>query len=120
MKLTITLPEVKSFYIREGIYLSVADLSLIPFESIKEFTDIEGSWYYFNRLSVPYKVRNKGNATSLMREVCEWADSNNVSIYNEILPSGDLDLSSLITFYGKYRFKLVAPTIMLREKHNGL
>ena len=76
--------------------VGVADLSAFP-DNLKLF--------YFNRLFVHPRYRNKGIAHKIMKEVVKIVDDNDIDILLEINPYGDLNMKQLISFYLKYLFK---------------
>lgn len=96
-----------TFVIKKDGYPATAELSKIDNKLAKDYlqTDVNGTWYYFNRLVVYPKIRNKGLATRLMKLIIDWADAEKISILNEINPYGDLDMGQLIRFYAKFGFK---------------
>jgi len=86
----------RSFNLRDNNrYLCSAELTIMP--------DRENT-YYFNRLIVPPAKRNKGIASNLLLKVGFWADENNITIYCDINPYGDLDYNQLTNLYLKYGF----------------
>ena len=97
----------KIFVIKEDGYSATAELSKIDNKLVKDYLQInvDGTWYYFNRLFVTQKIRGKGLATRLMNQVIGWADTEKINILNEINPYGDLNLDQLISFYKKFGFK---------------
>jgi GNAT superfamily N-acetyltransferase len=112
--------ETKTFSKQENYCLAIAELSYIPCNSILEesIPNIKAGekWFYFNRLNVPVKIRNKGIAKELLQQVIEWADGERYNIWLDINPYGDLDLRQLISLYMKYGFKmLITPNTMIRR-----
>jgi GNAT superfamily N-acetyltransferase len=97
----------KCFVIKMDGYPGSAELSRIDNEFVKSYlqTDVVGTWYYFNRLVVYPKIRNKGMAALLMKQVVSWADREKVNIFNEVNPYGDLDMDQLIKFYSRFGFE---------------
>lgn len=100
--------ETKTFNIYYECFnaLASAELSRISSELITDkYLRLQNNIiYYFNRLIVPKKLRNKNIASVLMSRVCFWADEHHIVIFNDVNPYGDLDLEQLKTFYKKYGF----------------
>jgi predicted GNAT family acetyltransferase len=92
----------KSFFEKpdNSPYAGEADLSLIDNDIIQQALKfkVEGTWFYFNRLIVPVKLRGQGLSKKLLQQVIDWADANKVNIYNDINPYGALDLNNLYNF----------------------
>ena len=113
------LPEAKSFYITDKEYpqyIGTAEVTLMYpalFEMPKEI-DTSRTWYYFSRIFVHRKIRNKGHATRLMQQLIEWADTYDYHIFCDINPYGDLTLEQLIVFYKKFGFKQIRKSTMIR------
>jgi GNAT superfamily N-acetyltransferase len=63
-----------------------------------------GNEWYFNRLVVHEKMRNKGVATLLMDELIKVLDEKQITLINDINPYGDLNFKQLEIFYKKYGF----------------
>lgn len=106
----IEFPISKSFNHQEEHYLAICELTLFKIDGDEYLSEnnkvvLEGVWYYFNRLNVPSKIRNKGIAKKLLQEMSEWADQEHVSIWLDINPYGDLDLRQLISLYSRFGFK---------------
>lgn len=62
-----------------------------------------GEWF-FNRLYVHPKMRNKRVASLLMEELIKILDEEHIVLVNQINPYGDLDYDQLVKFYKKYGF----------------
>ena len=77
----------------EGYQLAVAEASLMN----------TGEWY-FNRLSVPISMRNKGIATLLMTNFQNEIDKKKAVVVCDVNPYGDLNRKQLNTFYKKFGF----------------
>ena len=77
----------------EGYQMGIAEISRID----------SGEWY-FNRLNVPVTMRNKGVATSLMKQLIIEADKKGITIVCDINPYGDLNKKQLQEFYKKFGF----------------
>jgi len=90
----ITSEKFKCFHIVENYRRAAAELS-----------EMTNNVFYFNRLIVDEKIRNKGCATALMQRVVKWADQEKTTIILDINSYGDLDYNRLLTFYLKYGFK---------------
>jgi GNAT superfamily N-acetyltransferase len=73
---------------------------------IYEIKSKNQTWYYFNRLNVPEKIRNRGIATELMNELVDWADLEEINILLDINPYGDMSYNDLKKFYKKFGFKV--------------
>lgn len=117
------IPESKSFNIIHENCLCSAELSIIYdtniiSDAIKRVPDSTEIWYYFNRLIVPMKVRNKKLSSQLLRQVAEWSDQEKFNIFLEINPYGNLNLKHLIQLYGKFGFKFLRQNLMTREHKN--
>jgi GNAT superfamily N-acetyltransferase len=97
-------PEFKGFYITDNSYLASAELSVM-----------KNNLYYFNRLLVNKKIRNKGYANQLLVEVCKWADQEKINILIDINPYGDLNYDQLLRFYQKFGFKLNKNKQLIRK-----
>ena len=99
----------KCFVAKLDGYPGSAELSRIDNEFVKLYlqTDVVGTWYYFNRLIVHPKIRNKWVATQLMEQVVIWADKERVNILNEVNPYGDLNRKQLVRFYERFGFEQV-------------
>lgn len=73
---------------------------------------------WVSHLFVDAENRNKGSATALMQQICKDADSTNLHLILEpkSYDDGDLDNTSLETFYKKFGFKKIQdePALMLR------
>ena len=106
--------ESKTFSHIEGSYIALCELSI--YQSHK----LEGVWYYFNRLSVPPKLRKKGIAKKLLGEMCEWADDKEINIWLDINPYGDLDLRQLISLYSKFGFKQTLQQGTMIRRYNEI
>lgn len=112
----------KMFSHQEDNLLAVADVSQLGedspfFEEGSEFErlkNIEGIWYYFNRLNVPEKIRGRGIARKLLTEVISWADENGINILNEVLASGDMTKEQLMTLYEQFGFVKETDNAMIR------
>jgi len=101
------LIESKSFYYKGDNCLAVCDLTQIYNDLLKEYgiEHKDQTWYYFNRLNVPVRLRQQGIAKKLLQEVIEWADSIKVNILLDINPYGDLSYEQLEVLYQKYGFQ---------------
>ena len=110
--------KTKSFYIQlDPVSIGIADLSEMQTSSWIPLPD--ETWYYFNRLVIPTKFRNRGNGHKLMKKVIEWADQNKISIYLDASPyDGPEALPKLISFYFKHGFTLWQYNVMLRLATN--
>ena len=95
-----------SLSVRTGNALSVIECTRIE-KGIFHSVTREGTWFYFNRLSVKPQVRNRGIATFLLQNLVEIADGNCINIFCDINPYGDLNLEQLISLYGKFEFELL-------------
>lgn len=98
--------ETKTFSILNDRKTMIALAELSIYHEINH----EGTWYYFNRLNVPLKMRNEGIAKQLLQQVSEWADQERINILLDINPYGDLDLRQLIALYMKFGFKQTLST----------
>lgn len=99
----------KSFYRKIDHYLALAELTIMENSLVDDIYEIKSkdqTWYYFNRLNVPVKIRNQGIATELMNELIQWADSEKINILLDINPYGDLSYKQLKEFYKKFGFKV--------------
>jgi len=112
----------KSFYIKEDdkpVIINVTDITeyIDLYKDILPENYITKQWWYFNRLNVPERLRGKGFSKELITKLCEWANVNNIAIFNEITPYGvDLSLNKLITLYAKFGFYNIKGnrTLMIR------
>jgi GNAT superfamily N-acetyltransferase len=97
------------FRIHDGI----AELSHIP-TNPEGFA--EGTWFYFNRLLVQKRSRGKGVGRQLMEQVCEWADKDGISIYNDISDYGEgpESIPGKIKFYEKFGFTHIEDNVVVR------
>lgn len=117
----VEYPMSKSFsHICESS-LALAELSIMSEEIATQALTENGLkcpnnnvWYWFSRLNVPVKMRNRGIATQLMEQLTEWADSMQVNILNGVNASGSMDKESLILFYEKYSFVRISSDEMVR------
>ena len=67
---------------------------------------IEGeNVWYFNRLFVPVKLRNRGIASKLLEKLLEVMKRDGMTVVLEINPYGDLNLRELRELYMRYGFK---------------
>jgi GNAT superfamily N-acetyltransferase len=78
----------------DEFHVASAEISKIPNENC----------WYFNRLIVPQKFRNKGFATQLLKALEVVADNKKINIACDINPYGDLDFNQLHTLYAKFGF----------------
>lgn len=107
---------MKSFSkILDPCSLASAEFAELPEDFCYEMGLSKGNWYYFSRLIVPPKHRRNGVAAKLMEDVVGWSDDENISIYLDINPYGDMCLESLIRFYTKYGFKQIGYSSMIRS-----
>ena len=102
----------KSFYRKDGRFGASAELYELAENDIKQMeVDVQcgpgDSVYWFSRLFVHKNLRNRGYATELMKECCQWADEKNVIILNAVRPYGDMGLDAATRFYKKFGFKLI-------------
>lgn len=109
----------KEFHITEDkFYRGTAEFSEIQnstafFSSLERNLKIsipksEKPWFFFNRLFVNPKIRNRGVASSLLEKVEVWANEEEFNIFLNINPYGDLNLHQLVILYSKFRFKLIS------------
>lgn len=104
----------------DGRRLAVLDLTLMlePPEQCPM-----GRWYYFNRVNVPTGFIPANATLWLYHTMTEWADTNNVHIYNDIAPypNSKLDAQQIMTFESLYGFKELTDhqhtTIRLANSH---
>ena len=100
--------------IKEKIFLATAELSLTDEELAKTYlidsnldlTKIN-KIFFFNRLSVPAKIRNQGYGTALMKELIKLADQKDFLIINTANSYGDLEQNKLISWYQKFGMQLL-------------
>lgn len=57
-----------------------------------------------NRINVPHKHRGQGHGSTLLRQICEDADREGVSLHLCINPTGPLDYDQLEKWYRRYGF----------------
>ena len=106
-------PECKMFITRgsgENAHLGgTAELSQMDAGLVGEMLErpVSGIWYDFNRLFVPPRMGRQEVASGLMQQVVEWADANDVNIFNGVNPYGDLNMQQLVAFYKRYGFEQV-------------
>ncbi len=74
--------------------------------AVAELSQIKDKLYYFNRLLVDEKIRNKGYAHKLLQAVIKWANQEKIIILLDINPYGDLNYNQLLKFYFKYGFTI--------------
>lgn len=98
--------------------IASADLCVMADEILDEDLKSKGDWYYFNRIFVPTKHRNKGFGTKLMTQIADWADTCKINIYNDVSPYDEERLDDLIRFYSKYGFSNLRMNTMIRI-HKG-
>ena len=68
----------------------------------------EPNRYYFHRLFVREKYRNKGWATRLMEEILSKCDEKGIEVLLEINPyTDDIDYQRLEDFYKRFGFEKV-------------
>ena len=111
-----------SFYILQENKIALSELTLIGqlgksyVNLIKKKEDKElflselkrsDKIYYFSRLNVPEKLRNKGIGRLLMQKTISFCEENNAMLINTVNPYGDLNLKQLNEFYQKSEMKLV-------------
>ena len=105
----------KTFNIIEDNQLCSAELSHFIIDLDIPSVNLNQPIYYFNRLIVPPKVRNRGISKLLLQQVADWADQEKINIINEINPYGNLTLNHLIHLYKKYGFTLIRKNLMIRK-----
>ena len=88
---------------------SIADL-VKPGELTKGWT--------ITRINVPSQNRGHGFGTRLLKQICSDADKENVSLWLEPYPSGDLDYQALVDWYSRHGFVMTSLGYMKR-KPNG-
>jgi GNAT superfamily N-acetyltransferase len=81
------------FYIKEGVYLSLAEMS-----------NIDGNVWWFERLSVHPKSRGKGYGSLLVDKVVEFCKSHMIKLECGLNPYGVLTFEQLRDFYIRHGF----------------
>lgn len=108
-KRNMELETDKTFIIKENnkIVNACAELSLMYKDGLYlELKIIDNKpVYWFNRLFVNEKIRNKGYGKQLVSQVKEWADKHNFGIVCQANAYGGLSQDQLVEFYKKYKFK---------------
>lgn len=79
-----------------------------------DISSIDDDCWYLNRLYVQPKQRNKGLATSMMKELISLADLKSKDILLEINPYGDLNYDQLKIFYEKFGFNKIGYNLFER------
>ncbi len=115
------LTESKSFYHKGDNCLAVCDLTQIYNDLLKEhgIKHKNQTWYYFNRLNVPVRLRQQGIAKKLLQEMIEWADSIKANILLDINPYGDLSYEQLEVLYQKFGFQKLEKCYVRYFKEQG-
>lgn len=72
---------------------------------LSKFFTKNSNTFYFSRLFVKPKYRNKGIANKLLSKLVEYLDTNKNNCVLEINPYGDLNYEQLKKLYEKYGFK---------------
>lgn len=57
------------------------------------------------RINVPDEHRGNRLGSKLLKEICEDADKEQITLWLEIMPSGPLDYDALESWYKRYGFK---------------
>jgi len=94
----------KSFYLTDSDSLAVAELSIMYPEVLTDLNLKSGTWWFFNRLRVPLKIRGRGHARTLLGQLREWAISNRFNIFNAVNPYDGSDIDRLIKLYEEFGF----------------
>jgi hypothetical protein len=85
------------------IKLAIAELSIIPDNSLVD--NMDGTWFYFNRLNVPLEFRNQGIASQMVDIITGICDKNKYNIWLDINPYGEMNYFQLKIFYIKNGFR---------------
>ena len=109
--------ESVSFHIYLDQNLALAEISKIDKESFEGYLDICSnkktlqkikneiivcdSYYFFNRLNVPQKLRGGGLGKTLLNQVLNFCRDNNIALMNTVNNYGDMSTKDLIDFYQK-------------------
>ncbi len=67
------------------------------------------------RINVPQQHRKKGIGSQLLKEVITEADKTKTTIWLQVLSSGGLNRSQLISWYKRYGFEFCSNTTMKRK-----
>ena len=60
--------------------------------------------YFYNRLFIQPKHRNKGYGRQLYDKTCELLDKDDIALLIQVNPYGDLSYEQLVDFYTKHIF----------------
>ena len=100
------MQESKSFHYLGDNCLAICELTIMDNSFLEDygFDHKDQTWYYFNRLNVPVRLRHRGIAAKLLRETIDWADWEKINIILEINPYGDMSYEDLEKLYMKFGF----------------
>lgn len=99
----VKIPATHKTFVRRHTYtISVAEFNLV--ESSLFFPNLTKPTYWFSRLNVPVRERNKGIAAELLTEAFAWAKEEDVTIVCIPNSYGDLNPRQLENFYLKHGF----------------
>lgn len=73
--------------------------------SIADLCDYYGKGLVITRINVPSQYRGNGYGSALLKQIVKDADTDRVSLFLEILPSGGLNYTQLKSWYGRYGFQ---------------
>lgn len=113
-----------SFYIKRGIRIALAEVSIFPAQLAHDFIDdsqistkdkkeiknlINNSTkvMFFNRLNVPKEMRKEGVGTKLLQALNEYLNKENGFLINTANAYGDKDQQQLIEYYKKNQMVLI-------------
>lgn len=96
---TITL----MYYENEATGSGIIEISRVPICNNLLDEPLKDPWF-FNRLCISEKLRNKGVATLMMKRLIEILDEKRIDLINTVNPYGDLNEEELIKFYKKFGF----------------
>jgi GNAT superfamily N-acetyltransferase len=98
---------------KSGYYIKLTDpLGL----AVLDLTDYYGEGKIITRINVPEPHQGKHYGSQLLKEVCDDADKERVSLFLEISPSGPLDYQQLYDWYVRYGFRYYLGIMRRRPK----
>lgn len=83
-----------------------------------DLTDYYGEGKIITRVNVPEAHRGKGLGSQLLKEVCDDASRENITLFLEISPSGPLDYGQLHDWYVRYGFRDWCGILRRKPKKN--